>query len=105
MQSMKSLTWTTVPTHDSAAQLQFLVTPHYLKEVREVREVREVTPFQCADTTVNIKMLTRLLTAIASKSFPCLAVVSWGWATSKKFTPLRMGDTADTVWATPQGSP
>ena len=100
MQSMKSLTWTTVPTHDSAAQLQFLVTPHYLKEVREVREV-----FQCADTTVNIKMLTRLLTAIAGKSFPCLAVVSWGWATSKKFAPLRMGDTADTVWATPQGSP
>ena len=23
--------WTTVPTHDSAAQLQFLVTPRYLK--------------------------------------------------------------------------
>ena len=102
MQSMKSLTWTTVPTHDSAAQLQFLVTPHYLKEVHEVREV---TPFQCADTTVNIKMLTRLLTAITNKSFPCLAVVSWGWATSKKFTPLRMKDTAGTVWATPQGSP
>ena len=102
MQSMKSLTWTTVPTHDSAAQLQFLVTPHYLKEVREVREV---TPFRCADTTVSIKMLTRQLTSIATKSFPCLAVVSWGWATSKKFKPLHMRDTADTVWATPQGSP
>ena len=100
MQSMKSLTWTTVPTHDSAAQLQFLVTPHYLKEVREVPEV-----FQCADTTVNVKMLTRLLTAITNKTFPCLAVASWGWATSKKVTPLRMGDTANTAWATPMGSP
>ena len=62
--------------------------------------------FKCADTVACMKMLQRLLTAIAGKSFPCLAVVSWGWASNKRFKALKLdeGGPNMTTWATPQGS-
>ena len=58
--------------------------------------------FKCADTTACVTMLIRMLGGIACKCFPCLAVVSWGWATNKTFRALKLDD--KTVWATPQGS-
>ena len=58
--------------------------------------------FRSTDTVTGIKMLQRLLQAIVAMSFPCLAVVSWGWASAKGFRPLKLDDS--TVWATPQGS-
>ena len=63
----------------------------------------ELPVFKCTDTVTCIKMVTRILQAISASSFPCLAVVSWGWATCKQFKPLKMDDD-QTVWATPQGS-
>jgi len=57
--------------------------------------------FKCTTTEMCLKMLVRLLQAVCTRSFPCLAVVSWGWATKKQFTPLPLDD--GTVWATPMG--
>ena len=64
----------------------------------------ESVKFKSPETSIAIKMLIRLLQAIAGECFPCLAVVSWGWATNKQFKPLRMEDELNTIWATPQGS-
>ena len=53
-------------------------------------------------TQTSLEMIKKLLQVLISKGFPCLAVVSWGSVTKKRFTPLVLAN--GTVWATPMGN-
>ena len=57
--------------------------------------------FKCPTTETCLKMLARLLEVIIGKAFPCLSVVSWGWAKKLRFSPLNVSE--EYTWATPMG--